>query len=108
MNKMTLRDLKDMFLRKNISLQRIRPTKHIGSKTGFLHAVAHTYKPPKSDMTPKKWEEQQRMFKKSIALKVKKKLNYECPDCEIKQSLGKLDWCEIHQKWSVLKEKNVV
>jgi hypothetical protein len=105
MAKMTLQDLKDMFLRKNVSLQRTRPTKHVGSKAGFYHTVNPTYSPPKSKITPKAWEEQQKAYKKSLAAKIKKNLNYECPDCKIKQPMGKLGYCEEHKKWAILKEK---
>jgi hypothetical protein len=95
--KMTLQALKDLFPKE-------RGGKYIpliATKPGFAHIHNPTYMPPKTKMTPKVWEEQQKQFKKLQAEKHPKKLDYECPIC--KSPSRKLDYCEADNVWPVLK-----
>ena len=70
------------------------------TKKGFAHVHNPHWMPPKSKVTPKNWESQQRELKTRNAKPTKK--GYICPTCE--KPCGKLDYCETDKKWPVLKE----
>jgi hypothetical protein len=75
MTKISLQELKNMFLVPRwgigkVSLLNKPISKHQGSKKGYVSVQNH-YMPPKSEITPKVWEEQQRARK--LVLKNQKK-----------------------------------
>ena len=97
MNKISLQELQKIFGEYHAG--KYRPL--VATKSGFAHVVNPTYKPPKSDMTPKKYEDQQKSFKiMNEAKKKKKPFLYQCPDCF--KPMGKLGYCEAHKKWAQL------
>jgi hypothetical protein len=96
--KMSLVDLKKLFPSETGG--KYHPLK--ATKPNYAHVHNPAYKPPKSKITPKVWEEQQKMLKKQLVLERKSKpLLYECPVC--KTPMIKLGWCEEDRRWSVLK-----
>lgn len=96
MNKISLQELKSMY--GGIS-GKYKPSK--ATKPGFAHVHNPHYLPPKSNTTPKVWEEQQKTIKMNIEAKKKHKpLLYQCSDCLV--PMGKLGYCEVHKKWANL------
>ena len=106
MTKISFDELKKLFLMplwgkgRTTSLGNIKISKHQGSKKGYMSVQNH-YVPPKSNMTPKKWEDQQKSFKMMAEAKKKKKpFLYQCSDCF--KPMGKLGYCDAHGKWASL------
>jgi hypothetical protein len=97
MNKISLGELKKMF--GDYQSGRYKPL--VATKPGFAHVHNPHYLPPKSNTTPKVWEEQQKTIKMNIEAKKKHKpLLYQCSDCLV--PMEKLGYCYTHKKWASL------
>lgn len=98
MAKLTLKEFVGLF--PNYESHKFVPL--VATKRGYAHKHNPHYMPPKSKMTPKIWEEQERKRKKQFKLNTQKTLKYKCPVCEI--PMRKLGYCEMDKKWSVFAE----